>query len=105
MARSKAKGQGHQEQKRKNCCVIPTDNALLGVHHAPYAANDVSREVTGVHADGGMLVVYAWKNIFALLFHYFFLFVVPCGRLMACLHGAIVAAIGRATDRRDDRTV
>jgi len=25
--------------------------------------------------------------------------------LMACLHGAIVAAIGRATDRRDDRTV
>ena len=22
---------------------------------------------------------------------------------MACLHGAIVAAIGRATDRRDDR--
>ena len=25
--------------------------------------------------------------------------------VMACLHGAIVAAIGRATDRRDDRTV
>jgi len=24
---------------------------------------------------------------------------------MACLHGAIVAAIGRATDRRDDRLV
>jgi len=24
---------------------------------------------------------------------------------MACLHEAIVAAIGRATDRRDDRTV
>jgi len=26
-------------------------------------------------------------------------------RLMACLHEAIVAEIGRATDRRDDRTV
>jgi len=25
--------------------------------------------------------------------------------LMACLHEAIVAAIGRATDRRDDRLV
>jgi len=27
------------------------------------------------------------------------------GSVMACLHGAIVAAIGRATDRRDDRLV
>jgi len=25
--------------------------------------------------------------------------------VMACLHGAIVAAIGRAIDRRDDRLV
>ena len=26
-------------------------------------------------------------------------------RLMRCLHEAVVAAIGRATDRRDDRLV
>jgi len=26
-------------------------------------------------------------------------------QLHVCLHGAIVAAIGRATDRRDDRLV
>ena len=26
-------------------------------------------------------------------------------RVIRCLHGAIVAAIGRATDRRDDRIV
>jgi len=28
-----------------------------------------------------------------------------CGSVTRCLHEAIVAAIGRATDRRDDRTV
>jgi len=28
-----------------------------------------------------------------------------CRRVMACLHEAIVAAIGHATDRRDDRLV
>ena len=64
----KVKGEGHQGQKLKNCCVIPIDNALEGVRCTPYMTSSGSGcrvdhsiaagGVTGVHADGGLRAVY-----------------------------------------------
>ena len=40
----KVKGQGQQEQKTKNCWVIPTDNAQQGLHHRRYYAASSNRQ-------------------------------------------------------------